>query len=108
MFLGIGSQAIFSLQLKKGHEERVRNLEVRRDVLREVIERVRGGEEVDVEWELTLRRKKIEEEGWEGLDAVVGLLEEGEREGKVAEDEAAVEDKEEEEEKPQKRYKGWV
>ncbi|KAI0180393.1 hypothetical protein GGR52DRAFT_241828 [Hypoxylon sp. FL1284] len=64
IFLFIGSMSIQMIALKKDHDTFVRQSEVRIDLLREVVEKLQRGEEIDVE--KTLGTSDVEKEKeWE-------------------------------------------
>lgn len=73
MILGllIGSQAIQILWLKRDREHYTRKAEAKIGVLREVIEKVQRGEEVDVEKVLGTGDKTLEKE-WEDVLKEIG------------------------------------
>ncbi|RPA74843.1 hypothetical protein BJ508DRAFT_200141, partial [Ascobolus immersus RN42] len=68
IFLGIGSEAIQFIAMRKSHEETMRKGAARVDKLRELVERVQNGKEVDVKKELLGvggGEKEREEREWE-------------------------------------------
>ena len=64
--LMVGSQAIHTMSLKSAMKTDSRKAEVKLELLREVIERVQKGEDVDVEAMLGTGDPKAEEEWWDG------------------------------------------
>jgi hypothetical protein len=64
IFLLIGSQAIQIIALRLNHDERMRRANVKIAVLKEVIERLQRGEDVDVEGMLGVGNEK-DEKSWE-------------------------------------------
>lgn len=64
MLLLIGSQAIQLIALRHEHDDYMRRVNVKIAVLREVIERLHKGEDVDVERMLGVGDEK-EEKSWE-------------------------------------------
>lgn len=63
----VGSQAIQSLWLKQERAHSLRKAEAKIGILREVIERVQNGEEVDVERVLGTGNQENEREWAEGM-----------------------------------------
>ncbi|KAH8155635.1 uncharacterized protein LAJ45_00645 [Morchella importuna] len=66
IFLLIGSQAIQIIALRLNHDERMRRANVKIAVLKEVIERLQRGEDVDVEGMLGVGNEK-DEKSWEDV-----------------------------------------
>lgn len=64
MLLLIGSQAIQLIALRHEHDDYMRRVNVKIAILREVIERIHKGEDVDVERMLGVGDEK-EEKSWE-------------------------------------------
>jgi hypothetical protein len=64
MFIAIGSQAVWQIVLKHEHADFTRKADVRIGLLREVVERLGKGEDVDVERILGTGNEK-EEKAWE-------------------------------------------
>lgn len=66
MFILIGSQALRMVQIKNDHANYVRSTEAKIRVLREVIERLQKGEDVDVKKMLGTGNETAEREWEEG------------------------------------------
>ncbi|KAL7276083.1 hypothetical protein RUND412_000930 [Rhizina undulata] len=66
IFLFIGSQAIQLIALKHSHADNMRRADAKIGVLKEVIQRIQNGEEVDVELMLGTGNEK-EEKSWEDV-----------------------------------------
>lgn len=67
IFLLIGSQAIQIIALRLSHDERMRRADVKIEILREVVDRLQRGEEVDVEGMLGVGNEKDEKSWEEGM-----------------------------------------
>ncbi|KAK2872034.1 hypothetical protein FQN49_002610 [Arthroderma sp. PD_2] len=93
MFILIGSQAIHLLQLRTSHENFLRSTDSKIRQLREVIDKLNNGEEVDVkralgtgnkasedEWEEVLREIEREELDWRSK---LGSIQSGEHSQKT-------------------------
>lgn len=74
MFLFIGSQAIQTITLRSGFEKFSYETEQKLQLLREVVNRVKAGEDVDVRKELGTGEPKKEKE-WEEGELVFAALE---------------------------------
>ena len=64
--LMVGSQAIHTIALKNSMKAESRKAEAKLGLLRDILERVQRGEDVDVERELGTGDPKAEEEWWDG------------------------------------------
>ena len=74
IFLLIGSNAIQMITLKNEYSSASRKADAKMRQLREILERVRKGEEVDVEKELGTGNPEQEREWFEGKQNVMGLV----------------------------------